>query len=172
MNLPLLDRSLDEVIPRGDAYSRQVVKSRFRFEPVAETDSAAIALEMVSDAAEAIRQLEEQSAEAVTRARDVADSIVKKLEFTEARAERAEAALRQAEDEVAELSTTASKAFHDLETTRQQLSTKDEQLAATEERLRVIESQAKDAEQRALEANAAIERIMDAIRTQLPARAI
>ena len=171
MNLPVIDQSLDKVIPRDNAYSRQNVRSRFEPEPAPQSDNATVALEIVSEAAAAIRQLEEQSAEAVTRAREVAASIVKKLETTEARAERAETALQKAEGEVAELTTIASKALHDLETAQRQLSAQDEQLAAAEERLLFTEKKARDAEQRATEANSAIERIVDAIRTQLPGRA-
>ena len=73
----------------------QNVRSRFEPEPAPQSDNASVALEIVSEAAEAIRQLEEQSAEAVTRAREVAASIVKKLETTEARAQRAETALQK-----------------------------------------------------------------------------
>ena len=170
MNMPVLDRSLNEVIPRGNAYSRPIVRPRLKPEPVPENVSAATALEIVSEAASAMRALEQQSAEAVSRARAVADSIVKKLETTEARAERAEAGLRKAEGEVAEWTTTASRALQELETAQREIAAKEEQLAAAEERLCFTEKKVKDAEERATEANSAIEQIVEAIRTQLPGR--
>jgi hypothetical protein len=73
-------------------------------ESVQSGDSAAVALAMVSEAAAAIRELEEQSAQAVARAQDLVDSIAKQLESEEARAERAEDAQRLSEAEVKELS--------------------------------------------------------------------
>ena len=58
----------------------------------------------------------------------------------------------------------------DLDIARRQLADKDERLAAVEERVRLTEAEATEAQQRAMEANAAIEKIVWAIRSQLPSR--
>ena len=171
MNTLDIDRLNTEVIPRDDDFDSQLtVRERFQRESVERSDNAAVALEMVSEAAAAIRHLEEQSAEAVARARDLANSIVKKLQSTEVRAERAETAQRESEAEAQELSAELARTRADLDTARQQLADKEERLAATEERVRLTEAEASDAQQRVLELHAAIEKIMVAIRTQLPAR--
>ncbi|MFY9658484.1 MAG: ABC transporter permease [Methylocystis sp.] len=133
-------------------------------------DKAAVALEMVTEAAAAIRELEEQSAQAVARAQDLANSIVNQLEAAEARAERAETAQRDAETAVQELSAALARTRSDLEITRRQLAKKSEELTQSEERLRLAEADGRFAHQRADEANAKIEQIVEAIRTQLPSR--
>ncbi|HXY57434.1 MAG TPA: ABC transporter permease [Methylocystis sp.] len=170
MNSLDVDLLATEVIPRGDFDSRPKAPEYPHRESIQPTDTATIALEMVSEAAAAVRRLEEQSAEAVARARDLASSIVNKLESAEARAERAETAQRESEAEVQELSSALAEARADLDIARRELAEKDELLAATEERVRLTEAGARDAQQRAMEANAAIEQIVEAIRTQLPAR--
>ena len=72
MNTLDIDRLNTEVIPRDDDFNSQLtVRERFQRESVEPSDNAAVALEMVSEAAAAIRHLEEQSAEAVARARDL-----------------------------------------------------------------------------------------------------
>jgi len=133
-------------------------------------DSAAVALEMVSEAAAAIRELEEQSAQAVAHAHDVAGSFAKELESTEARAERAETAQRETEAQIKELSAAFARTRSDLEFARRQLAAKSEELSQTEDRLGLAEAEARVAQQRAIEANAKIEHITEAIRTQLPSR--
>lgn len=165
-----VDRLTTEVIPRDDFDSEPLAPGFRQWDSVQPSGNAAVALEMVSEAAAAIRQLEEQSAEAVSRARDLANSIVKKLESTEARAKRAETAQRESEAEVQELSAALARTRADLDTARRELTEKDERLAAAEGRIRSTEAEASDAEHRAMEANAAIEQIVAAIRTQLPGR--
>ena len=170
MNTLDIDQLDADVIPRDDFDCQTMIPEFHHRESMDPSDNAAVALEMVSEAAAAIRHLEEQSAEAVARARDLASSIVKKLESTEARAERAEAAQRQSEAEVQELSAELARTRAELNTTRQQLADNEDRLAATEDRVRLTEAESRDAHRRALESQAAIEKIMDAIRTQLPAR--
>ena len=137
-------------------------------ESVQSNDYAAAALEMVSEVAASIRELEEQSAQAVARAQDLANSILEQLESAETRAERAEAAQRESKAEGQELSAALARTRADLDVARQQLAHTGEQLSATEERVRLIEAEARAAEQQAMEANAKIEQILEAIRTQLP----
>ena len=133
-------------------------------------DSAAVVLEMVSEAAAAIRELEEQSAQAVAHAQDVASSFAKELESTEARAERAETAQRETEAQIKELSAAFARTRSDLEIARRQLAAKSEELSQTEDRLHLFEAEARIDQQRAIEANAKIEHIVEAIRTQLTNR--
>ena len=84
MNSLVIDRLDTEVIARGHFDSPPTTPEDRQRESAEASDNAAVALEMVSEAAAAIKHLEQQSAEAVARARDLANSIVKKLESTEA----------------------------------------------------------------------------------------
>ena len=103
MNLLDVDQLAGEVVSRDD-FSIQMRDCEYRQEEsVQSNDNAAVALEMVSKAAAAIRELEEQSAQAVARAQDLVSSIAKQLESEEARAERAETAQKLSEAEVKEL---------------------------------------------------------------------
>jgi chromosome segregation ATPase len=167
LDIDLLD---GEVVHRNDLDAEPTALDCRQWEPAQPSDGATVALEMVSEAAAAIRCLEQQSAEAVGRARELASSIVKQLESTEARAERAEVAHQQSEVEVQELSAALARTQADLDIARRQLAEKDERLAAVEERVRLTEAEATEAQQRAMEANAAIEKIVGAIRSQLPGR--
>ena len=170
MNLLDVDQLAGEVVLRDDFGYRATDSENRRRESVQANDKAAVALEMVSEAAAAIKELEEQSAQAVARAQDLVNSIAKQLESEEARAERAEEAQRLSEAEVKELSAAFARTRSDLEITRRQLADKSEELSQTEDRLRLAEAEARAAQQRAIEANAKIEHIVEAIRTQLPRR--
>ena len=158
-----------KIVPRDDI-GVHPANAEDRGESGSSNDKAAVALEMVSEAAAAIRELEEQSARAVARAQDLANSIVNQLESAEARAERAETAQRDAETAVQELSAALARTRSDLEIARRQLAKKSEELAQTEDRLRLAEADARGAHLRAHEANSKIEQIVEAIRTQLPSR--
>ena len=170
MNFLDVDRLAGEVVLRDDLGSRGTDAEIRERGSAPSSDRAAVAIEMVSEAAAAIRELEEQSAQAVARAQDLAASIVNQLEATEARAERAETAQRLSEAEVKELSGALARTRSDLEITRRQLAKKSEELSQTEDRLRLAEAEARGAQQRSIEANAKIEQIVEAIRTQLPSR--
>jgi multidrug efflux pump subunit AcrA (membrane-fusion protein) len=115
LDIDLLD---GEVIHRKDLDAEPTAPGCRQLEPTQPSDSATVALEMVSEAAEAIRCLEEQSAEAVRRARELASSIIKQLESTEARAEHAEVAQQQSEVEVRELSAALARTQADLDIAR------------------------------------------------------
>lgn len=122
---------------------------------VPDSDVVTAALDLVSETAAAIRELEKQSAQAVARAHDVANAVQEELERAETRAERAEEGLRLAEATVDELTTVAIQAREEIEALQSQL-------ASTEAELAVAGRRAEDAE-------AAIEKIVHAIRSQLPA---
>jgi len=81
-----------------------------------------------------------------------------------------EAAQSNAEAQVTELTAAAAVARKDLEMLQTQLAAKEAELAAAERRASVAQRRADDAERKAVEANAAIERIVDAICTQLPVK--
>ncbi len=153
-----LNQVMDEIIPRGDSGTQALTPAR---QSASGSDDATAALELVSKTAAAIRELEKQSAQAVARAHAVANALKEKLERAETRSERAEAALRQAEAEVEDLTAAIVQTRSDLEMLQSQTAAKEAELAASEHR-------AKDAECRTENADAAIQRIMDAIRTQLP----
>jgi chromosome segregation ATPase len=170
MNLLDVNQLAGEVVSRDDL-GFQAGDSEYRQrESVQSDDNAAVALAMVSEVGAAIRELEEQSAEAVARAQDLANSILKQLESEEARAERAETAQRETEAAVQELSAALAQTRSDLEITQRQLAEESEELSQTEDRLRLAEAEARAAQQRATEANAKIEHIVEALRTQLPSR--
>ncbi|RNJ50741.1 ABC transporter permease [Methylocystis hirsuta] len=159
-----LDQVMDEIIPRGD--NRPLAPPAPNF-PVRQrlraTDDATAALDLVSQAAAAIKELEKQSAQAVARAHSAANAVREKLERAEDRGDRAEAALRKSESEAAELSAALIQTRKDLDGAQSQLAARQADLAAMEQR-------AVAAEKRASEADASVQRIVDAIRTQLPVK--
>ena len=159
-----LDQVMDEIIPRGD--NRPLAPPAPNF-PVRQrlraTDDATAALDLVSQAAAAIKELEKQSAQAVARAHSAANVVREKLERAEDRGDRAEAALRKSESEAAELSAALIQTRKDLDGVQSQLAARQAELAAMEQR-------AVAAEKRASEADASVQRIVEAIRTQLPVK--
>jgi chromosome segregation ATPase len=156
-----LDQEMSEFVPR-DGVNPEAAVVKFPARQIAgNSDNASAVLDLVSEAAEGIRRIQEQAAEAVDRAHSVADEMVEKLEIANGRADRAEEALRSAEARVEEIAVLAAQMRSHLETLQTQLTTREAELAAAERR-------AHHAERRADDANAAIQRISEAIRTQLP----
>jgi chromosome segregation ATPase len=154
-----LDQATDKFIPRaGDSTTRGFTLAR---QPTSGDADAALGL--VSEAAAAIRELEKQSAEAVARAFNVANAVKEELERAETRADRAEATLRLAEAEVEEFISAIAQSRRDVEMLQSQLAAREAELAASEQR-------ANGAERRADDAEAAIQKIVDAIRSQLPVK--
>jgi hypothetical protein len=170
MNVLDVEQLAGEIVSRNDIGFQAEGAQHGQRESVQSDASAADALAMVSEAAAAIEELEEQSAQAVARAQNLVDGIAKQLESEEARAERAEMAQRLSEAEVKELSAAFARTRSELETARRQLADTSEDLSQTEERLRLSEAEAKAAQQGVIVANAKIEHIVEAIRTQLPSR--
>jgi chromosome segregation ATPase len=156
-----LDQVIDEIIPRGDMAPNPRPTDLVLRQTLPASDDATAALALVSEAAEAIRKLEEQSAHAVSRAHSAANAVMEKLERTVSRAERAEAALRQAESEISELTASSLQQHKEIEMLQACLSDREAELSSMEQRLA-------SAERRAEESNTAIQRIVTAIRTQLP----
>lgn len=147
MNRPRLDESgLDE--------ESEIV-------PSSEESKVEAALVLISEAAAAIRQLEEQAVDAVARAHSIAEA-------ANARAERADRAQRKAEAEVAEFNATVAAVRGELDTLRTQIAAAQNRAEDAEWRADEAERRADEAERRADEANASIDRIVDAIHAQLP----
>ncbi|MGD9540636.1 MAG: ABC transporter permease [Methylocystis sp.] len=121
-------------------------------QPSRESDKVAAALNLVSETATAIKAFEEQAAQALMRAQEVADAVREDLDRAELRAERTETMLRLTEDQVEQMSTAIQDAHQEIEALQSQLDSKIAELAASERR-------ADDAED-------AIERIMDVIRAR------
>lgn len=156
-----LDQVMDEIIPRGE--NRPPAPNHPARPRLRAPDDALAALDLVSQAAAAIKELEKQSAQAVARAHTAANAVREKLERAEERGDRAEAALRKSEAEAAELSAALVQTRNDVETLQSLL-------AAGQAELEAMEQRALVAEKRAGEADAAVQRIVDAIRTQLPVK--
>jgi septal ring factor EnvC (AmiA/AmiB activator) len=159
-----LDQVMDEIIPRGDTRPPAPPAANFPARQRARGgDDAMAALDLVSQAAAAIKELEKQSAQAVARAHGAANAVREKLERAEDRGDRAEAALRKSEAEAADLTAALIQTRKDLDALQSRLALKQADLVAMEQR-------AIAAEKRATEADAAVQRIVDAIRTQLPVK--
>jgi septal ring factor EnvC (AmiA/AmiB activator) len=143
MNALDFDQAADETFRESDVSTRQ---------PVPERDEVVAALNLVSETATAIKAFEEQAAQALMRAQEVADAVREDLSRAELRAERAETMLRLTEDQVEQMSATIEQAHQEIEALQSQLDSKAAELAASERR-------ADDAED-------AIEQIMDVIRAR------
>ncbi len=162
MNLPDVNRVAEEVVARGE-FDTQPQGPEFDGESPQSGVNAAAILEVASKLAAAIRELEEQSAQAVVRAQDLSKSTAEQLESEKARAARAESAAQ-------ELSAALARTRSDLENTRRQLANESEQLSLIKDRLRLAEEEARAAQKRRMEANARSEQIVEGIRAQLRSR--
>jgi chromosome segregation ATPase len=123
-------------------------------------DYTSAALDIVSQAADVIRGIQDHAVESETRARALAESAIEKLRLAAARVQSAEAARSAAEETLSQLSARLEGA--DRELTRTQ-----SRNAAAEVQLTNVEQRVKAAEARALSAEKAVNQIENAIRTQL-----
>ena len=129
--------------------------------PPAPPDGAAAALDLVSEAAEAIKCAEDRAAEMMARAQSLASSAAEKVRLTMARIERAEAAKREVEAEVGDCKA-------EIERLREELKQADARIADLTDEAAAAEYRGSLAQKRASDAEAAIERVVHALRTQLP----
>ena len=123
-------------------------------------DNARVALDLFSEAAEAIEDAEDLAAVAEARAQSIADAAIKEMGLAEARMRRAEAAQREAEAELADLRGIVEGIRKDVKQALSRYAVKEAELAATHQRAVAAEKRADDAE-------AAIEWIVQAMRNQL-----
>lgn len=161
MDLIDIDEYTPEIIPRRDMSPPRIVPAHLRQELPPQRDSAEVALEVVSETAAAIRLFEEQSAQAVAHSQELARSLAEKLEMADTRVEHLEA-------QAAQLSEDLSWTREQLEMTQNLLGSKEAELAQARDEIHITQERVVAAEQRAFKANASIERIVQAIRTQLP----
>lgn len=119
-------------------------------------DLATVALNLVSETAAAIKESEEQAAHALLREREIAKEIQEELGRAELRAERAETMLRLVEAQIEQMIAADEQLRGDLEHLQSRLALREAELAAST--------------RRANEAEAATQKIVDAIRTHLPVK--
>ena len=162
MNLPDVNSVAEEGFAKDDL-DMPPEAPEFEGESPQSGNNAAAALGVVSELAAAIRELEEQSAQAIARALDRANSTAKQLESEKARAACAETAAK-------ELSAALARTRSELEITRQQLANESEQLSLTKDRLRLAEEEVRAAQRQRTEANVKSEQIVEGIRAQLRRR--
>ena len=118
------------------------------------------ALDLVSEAAGVIRDIQERAAESEARGKSLAEGALEKLQVAVSRIESAEAARDVAEEALTRLGGRLQEAERELERTQSRI-------VATERRLADAERQMRAAETRAANAEKAVSQIEDAIRTQL-----
>jgi hypothetical protein len=121
---------------------------------------APTAVDLVSQAAEVIRDIQDRAVESENRARALAESAIEKLQLAEARIREAEGARREAEENLAKLGARLQEAERKLAGAHARNSAVETQLASTQQRLGAAEA-------RAVKAEKAVHQIEDAIRTQL-----
>ncbi len=147
MSLLDLNRAPAKIIPRGKGSIATPSTARAN-------DDVEAVLSVVMETAAAIKEFERGTAQALAKARNVADDLKEQLGHTEARAERAEEMLRLAEAQVEEFTATVEQMRYDLEDLQSRLAVREAELATST--------------RRADEAEAGMQKIVDAIRTHLP----
>ncbi len=124
------------------------------------TTQATSALDLVQQAAELIRDIEDRVTETEVYARNLSASALEKLQLSESRAQSAEIARRAAEADMNNAMARVQELEDSLAQAESRTSTAEAQLSAAEQR-------ADAAETRASETERALVRVEDAIRSQL-----
>ena len=140
----------------------------FRCPPNSETDPGAAALNLVYQAAEHIRDVDDCPAERQDRAETLAKQAIEMLEIAEARVRSAESARLAAEAEIKEFSDRVEKELSiKLQEVDEAMEQTASRIAATEAQLSTAEQRARTADMRADEAENTLKRIEEAIRIQI-----
>ena len=140
----------------------------FRCPPNSETDPGAAALNLVYQAAEHIRDVDDCPAERQDRAETLAKQAIEMLEIAEARVRSAESARLAAEAEIKEFSDRVEKELSiKLQEVEEAMEQTASRIAATEAQLSTAEQRARNADMRADEAENTLKRIEEAIRIQI-----
>jgi len=140
----------------------------FRCPPNSETDPGAAALNLVYQAAEHIRDVDDCPAERQDRAETLAKQAIEMLEIAEARVRSAESARLAAEAEIKEFSDRVEKELSiKLQEVEEAMEQTASRIAATEAQLSTAEQRARTADMRADEAENTLKRIEEAIRIQI-----
>ena len=121
---------------------------------------ASAALDLVSQAAEVIRGIQDRAIDSENRAKALAESAIEKLQVAEARIQSAEAARSAALESLSKLRVRLQDAERELTRTQSRIATAEIQLANAEQRVSAAEA-------RAINAEKAVNHVEDAIRTQL-----
>lgn len=133
---------------------------RFPAEQPSKTQHGATVLELVSQAAEMVRRLENHSAETEARARDLTERAVEQLRAAEDELHSVEAERQANETRLKEI----IAKFQMTQDTLEKMRARNEHLEA---RLSDAEKRAQASDMRANEAKESLQRIEDAIRSQL-----
>lgn len=150
MSLRDLNRAPAKFTPRGEGQNATSSAAR---DP---NDDVEAALSLVTEKAAAIREFERAAAQALEHAHTVAADLKGQLNQTEDRAERAEKMLRLAESQVEDFAANADRMRHDLGDLKSRLAVREAELTASIRRAEAAE--------------AAVQEIVEAIRTQLPVK--
>jgi chromosome segregation ATPase len=121
---------------------------------------AQMAVDLVSQAAGVIRDIQDRAVESENRAKALAESAIEKLKLAEARIREAEAARQEAEAHLSKFGARVQDAERKLAAALSRNAAVEAQLASTQQRLGVAEA-------RAVKAEKSVHQIEDAIRTQL-----
>ena len=125
-----------------------------------ETSPGAAVLNLIYQAADLIRDVDDCAAERQARAETLAKQAIEKVEIAEARVRSAESGRLAAEAETKEFSDRLQEVEKVMEQTASRIAATEAQLSAAEQRARTAEMQADEAED-------ALKRIEEAIRTQI-----
>ena len=140
----------------------------FKHQSHSAKNPGAAVLNLVNQAAELIGEVDNYAAERQARAEDLARQTIAKLKIADEHVRSAESARRAAEAEIKQFSDRIEK---EVSIKVQEIEKAIEQMAfgmaTSEARLSAAEQRAIDAELRAIEAENALERIEEAIRTQI-----
>ena len=128
--------------------------------PNSETGPGATVLNLIYQAADLVRDIDDHAAERHARAETLAKQAIENVEIAEARVRSAESGRLEAEAETKEF----SDRLREVEKVMEQTASR---IAATEGQLSAAEQRARTAEMRADEAEDALKRVEEAIRTQI-----
>ena len=131
-----------------------------RRSPISEISPGAGVLDLINQAADLVRDIDDHAAERHSRAEMLAKQAIEKVEIAEARVRSAESGRLAAEAETKEFSDRLREVEKVIEQTASRI-------AAAEGQLSVAEQRARTAEMRADEAEDALKRVEEAIRTQI-----
>lgn len=148
MNKLYLDRCTDEI------FSREVVPAPQQAH--SSGDVVTSVLSLISETATALKGFENQAAQSLARAQELAENVKEQLDRARLRAEHAETMLRLAEDQIEKLSCDVDRTQEELERLQAELAERTTELAASE--------------QRADAGNATLGAIVDVIRAQFPTK--
>jgi chromosome segregation ATPase len=126
-------------------------------------EEADAAVDLVYEAAESFKAVQDDAADRVAYAESRANEAIRQLKIAEARAHSSEAARVKALAELADMSAAVAEVRQQFEQLRRRAAENEAKLNAAEERAAIAENQANQTWE-------ALERVVDAVRTQLPQR--